>query len=378
MKHLFLIIFIVVNLITLSSAHNVEGKINIAQVPNTNQVSVNVVVTARTEGNKHISMVSGYTLECPVSPIENYEHLLSSEGTASDGNVLYVSYLPLGHETDGNGSYVAGYPMTRAWKKVLETNEEMVCKIQLRSHALFSNDQINFGYSGGGFNFNVTPTGSVINKKEILSHNVTLKPQQTTGSTNPCIAYCTEFDPLLIDLGQDGIHLGPSGRGVWFDMLNIGTPQFMQWVAPNGNEAFLVYDLNGNGIVDNGGELFGNGTYLQIAGGQQSTQFADNGFVALGQFDKPQLGGNDDGVISYQDEIWAKLSLWLDSNADGICTPDEMIELTESSIASLDIIPKQNQRQDPAGNSLPLWAWAKTNSQGNNKMKMVDVFFKGL
>lgn len=67
-------------------------------------------------------------------------------------------------------------------------------------------------------------------------------------------------DPLLIDLGQDGVHLGGKGIRVAFDINARGQKEFIQWVAANGNEAFLVRDINGNGQIDDGSELFGNGT----------------------------------------------------------------------------------------------------------------------
>ncbi|MCJ8272486.1 MAG: hypothetical protein MJK04_24185, partial [Psychrosphaera sp.] len=205
-------------------------------------------------------------------------------------------------------------------------------------------------------------------------------------------------DPLLFVLGQDGIHLGDAGVGVNFDMYGDGNQTLMQWVQYGGNEAFLVQDINNNGVIDNGMELFGTGTHmLPMVLTQQwpdldqsnvasirlalaaAPELAPNGFVALAQYDHPALGGNDDGYISVDDEIWSDLSLWLDGNADGISTADEMLQLADVGITRLDIIPKQNNRQDPAGNSIPLWSWAvDENNTSHNKYKMVDVFFRTL
>ena len=266
----------------------------------------------------------------------------------------------------------------------------MECKIQVNSNAFFAENQIGMSVSGTGFQYSVSLAGATATAHEIKSELVTLQPQQTTGPSGACIAYCAEFDPLIIDLNQDGIHLGPSGEGVWFDMQNSGQAQHMQWVAANGNEAFLIYDLNGNGIVDNGSELFGNGTFMRaITASQNKNNIkstikaaltnAANGFVALAQFDSATLGGNDDGVISSDDAVWSKLSLWLDSNADGQSTPDEILTLQQANLTQLDTIPRSNQRQDSAGNWLPLWAWGHNpQTQGANKHKMVNVFFKAL
>ena len=108
-------------------------------------------------------------------------------------------------------------------------------------------------------------------------------------------------------------------------------------------------------------------------------ELAPNGFVALAQYDHLVLGGNNDGYISAQDSVWSQLSLWLDINADGISTNDEMLFLDDVGITRLDIIPKQSNQIDDAGNSLPLWSWAKDeNTTNHGKYKMVDVFFKPL
>ena len=199
-------------------------------------------------------------------------------------------------------------------------------------------------------------------------------------TANAIIAECefddpqTPLDPLIIDLGQDGIHLGDKGVGVMFDLMATGTPIKMQWTAPSGNDAFVMIDKNGNGIVDNGSELLTNYNQLML----QNTQ-APNGFADLAQYDLVSLGGNDDGFISEADTVWHDLRLWLDSNADGISTPNEILKPQSIGLTHLYTIPKENNRKDAAGNLLPLWAWSKNlNKKSHNKYKMVDVFFLAL
>lgn len=176
-----------------------------------------------------------------------------------------------------------------------------------------------------------------------------------------------QCSPIVVDTNKDGIKLGPAGRGVSFDVNNDGFPDFVQWVRPGGDEAFLALDRNRNGLVDNGSELFGVGTPLFDGGN------APNGFVGLAQYDQPLLGGNDDGLISNADAIWTELSMWLDSNADGIATRDEMTRPEALGFRSFGTIPKVRRLVDEAGNTLPYWAWATT--QGPRKAIMVDVYF---
>src|SRR5688572_29694428 len=177
-----------------------------------------------------------------------------------------------------------------------------------------------------------------------------------------------QCSPIVVDTRHDGIKLGPAGRSVSFDVNADGFRDTVQWVRPGGDEAFLTLDRNRNGLVDDGSELFGVGTPL-LEGGN-----APNGFVGLAQYDQPLLGGNDDGVISRADAIWPELSLWLDSNADGVATRNEMRRPESFGLTSFGIIPKVRRYIDPAGNSLPYWAYATTSGRPARTV-MVDVYF---
>lgn len=195
-----------------------------------------------------------------------------------------------------------------------------------------------------------------------------LVPFLLAAAPQLCSAWgqCT---PIVIDLGNNGIDLGPAGVGVFFDMDANGTRDHLQWVRRGGDEGFLAYDRSGNGIVDDGSELFGVGTPLELEG-----RTARNGFVGLAQYDSRQLGGNDDGLITEADAIWPQLSVWIDSNADGISTRDEMRSLKSTGLTALETIPKIRKHVDDAGNFIPYWAWAQQRSRPGRTL-MVDVFF---
>src|SRR6266404_342831 len=96
--------------------------------------------------------------------------------------------------------------------------------------------------------------------------------------------------PIIVDLDGKGISLTSAANGVLFDMQGNGQPIQIAWTVPEAANAFLALDRNGNGRIDNGTELFGNFT-------TQPESNQKNGFAALAEYDKPENGGNGDGVI---------------------------------------------------------------------------------
>ena len=149
--------------------------------------------------------------------------------------------------------------------------------------------------------------------------------------------------PIIIDLGGHGYRLTSVADGVWFDVYGDGTPRRTSWTG-DGDEAFLCFDLDHNGRITSGRELFGNYTIPH-----RGTQ-AENGFVALGWYDRPEMGGNGDGWIGPSDLIWGLLRVWKDTNHDGISQSSEMISLNAAGIVGISTDYKQEGRRDAFGN----------------------------
>ncbi len=132
--------------------------------------------------------------------------------------------------------------------------------------------------------------------------------------------------PLVIDLDGDGLAF--ADRTVRFDLHARGQAQRTSWIGPR--EALLAVDLDGDGKINSGAELFGNASDCD---GRRCF----DGVVALARFDRAVDGGNGDGRIDRDDAVFSRLLLWRDANQDGVSQPAELTSPDELGLVGLDV-----------------------------------------
>jgi hypothetical protein len=177
--------------------------------------------------------------------------------------------------------------------------------------------------------------------------------------------------PIILDLDGHGFKLSGPDDPVYFDLYNDGLPVWTAWTARGSATAFLALDLNGNGNVDDAGELFGNHTRLLADG-----SFAKNGYEALAQYDEPVNGGNGNGVIDPGDAIFGRLQVWTDLNHNGKVDPGELQTLSDAGITAIDLAYRFDHKRDRYGNQFLYRGRALWEDGGDaHEISTYDVFF---
>ena len=144
--------------------------------------------------------------------------------------------------------------------------------------------------------------------------------------------------PLVVDLDGDGnIETVSTDGNVHFDFDSNQKIENSGWIGKN--EGFLVRDLNGNGQIDNGTEMFGNHTVLQ------NGKNAVNGFEAL-----KDLDFNGNGKFDAEDEAWSQVKVWRDANTNGIVDSGELLTLEQAGIESINLKYDYQKEADENGN----------------------------
>ena len=167
--------------------------------------------------------------------------------------------------------------------------------------------------------------------------------------------------PIVLNPGGGPWRLTGADDPVNFDLDGDGVKRRIGWTERGASLAFLAKDLNGNGEIDDGSELFGVGTQLPTG------ERANDGFEALRQYD-----ANGDRLITASDPVWTSLLLWTDRNHDGASQPSELRPISTSEFTALSLEYYVTRRRDAHGNSL---RYRSRSRAGGVWIPFYDIFF---
>ena len=167
------------------------------------------------------------------------------------------------------------------------------------------------------------------------------------------------MSPVLLSLIDAPVATISLAQGPDFSYDPVQGPIKTGWVAAD--NALLVRDIDGDGLITHGAELFGDQTLLR------STSKAVDGYHALRDLDD-----NQDQRLDPADQAFAELMLWQDFDVDGVTDSGELSSLDDHQIVSLDLNAQASDRVDQ-GNAVALVS-SYTLADGTTR-EMADVWF---
>jgi hypothetical protein len=166
-----------------------------------------------------------------------------------------------------------------------------------------------------------------------------------------------QTDPLILDMDANGFDLTSADDGAEFDIDADGNID--KTAVTRGNDAMLALDLNGNGVIDNGKELFGD------------QNGAKDGFAELAKYDE-----NADGIIDSRDGIFDGLKLlrFVKNSAGGY--EQKITTLKSSGITAIDLLNISGTKEEINGNSIFKKSSAYINNNINNIADIADALLE--
>ena len=141
--------------------------------------------------------------------------------------------------------------------------------------------------------------------------------------------------PLVLSFDGGAVEMRASSAA--FDISGAGMCLDTDW--PAATNPWLAIDLDGNGYIDGGFELFGSGT-ITAGGGH-----AKNGFVALAELDD-----NGDGKVDPADARFDEILVWRDEDGDKQSVPWELQTLAQEGVTSIELEHEVRVECDDRGN----------------------------
>lgn len=191
-------------------------------------------------------------------------------------------------------------------------------------------------------------TGTVITSDgRTLNFIVSVKLSRRAEETFMLAGQEYEFtDQLVINLDTDAASL--SDVTFYFDINNDGSKEELHELGAG--SGFLALDKNGDGKINDGGELFGART--------------GNGFAELANYDD-----DSNGWIDENDAVFSKLSVWVKCG-----DTSRLLSLSEANVAAIFLGNQSTQfKLVDSGATYPAWP-PQRERQGDSAVCVCEIF----
>ena len=174
---------------------------------------------------------------------------------------------------------------------------------------------------------------------------------------------CTNVaSPIVIATNPGQYRFTSAVDGVAFDIDGDGDLEQVAWPEASAEVAFLALDVDGDGRITSGKELFGDNTVPGVR----------NGFKALAIVAQASNGHAMRGSVSEDDPIYFVLLLWTDRNHNGVSEPEELRPAREV-VSAIGLGYQVAPRRDGHGNILRYRGWSHLRtSAGRNPANSPD------
>ncbi|WP_105419992.1 DUF5801 repeats-in-toxin domain-containing protein [Neorhizobium sp. T25_27] len=215
---------------------------------------------------------------------------------------------------DDSGTYSSSSPLT------LASMSNVAAVVQY----LRAND---LGSAGATVAFTATISGVAhtfvyqqVGNSQNVNNDILIDLVDVNLASLSALISAAAVDPIILDLDRNGFAFTSLEDGVKFDIDADGHKDQVAWTKTDG---ILAFDVDGNGKIDNGSEIF----TPNFAGGAHA-----GGVAALSTLDV-----NHDGKIDASDTGFDKLLVWQDANGNGVSDEGELKGLNNYGITGISL-----------------------------------------
>jgi len=145
--------------------------------------------------------------------------------------------------------------------------------------------------------------------------------------------------PLVLVFDGSAVSFAADAGTASFNLAPTGSAPILRTDWPTAATPWLAFDVDGDGKITSGAELFGSATALPDG------RIARQGFEALAALDD-----TGDGIVDAKDRAFARLLVWRDGDGDRISTAAELSTVAAEGVRGIGVAFSVRPRCDERGN----------------------------